>query len=152
MEKHKNKYNRHCTEQKDCAILQYSLQKSNKIVKKIAGFDTITGYYHKEHLKIKAIIRKVAALGNFSNIYIGATYDIATRFEKYTKWEFKHVLYETTSLDMAKIAEENLISYQLKNVISCNKSPLSKGLRKGKPKYYIYLLADNSCQLRGIEE
>jgi hypothetical protein len=122
-------------------------KKSKPFPKKEIGFDTITGYYDREHLKIKFLIRKIAAL-NYTVAYVGATSDIETRWDEYPNWKFRHVLYETTSFEMAKFAEKELIKYTNNKFWICNKSKHSKGLKDGKEKYYVYLLADKQCHAR----
>ena len=85
-------------------------KKSKPFKKKEAGFNTITGYYDREHLKIKYLIRQIAQL-SYEVAYVGATSNIKQRWENYKKWKFRHVLYETTSFEMAKLAETQLIKY-----------------------------------------
>ena len=96
-------------------------KKSKPFKKKEIGFDTITGYYDREHLKIKSLIRKVAAL-NYTVAYVGATANLEKRWGNYPSWKFRHVLYETTSFEMAKLAEKELIKYTNSKFWICNKS------------------------------
>jgi hypothetical protein len=112
------------------------------------GFETLTGLYADIHLKIKAMIRRIAALEQYGAYYIGATENLDTRWSKYGDWEFKHVLYETTSLKFAKLVETDLIEYTSKKYPACNKDLNSKGLKLGASRYYVYIFADDTCKLR----
>ena len=125
-------------------------QRVNRVTvqKTATGFETITGTFTKVHLKIKAQIRRIAALPAYGTHYIGATENLDERWSNYGDWEFKHVLYETSSLQIAKSAEEDLIRYASERYTTCNKDPRSRGLRAGASRYYVYILADNTCQLR----
>ena len=118
------------------------------IQKTANGFETKTGLYSKTHLKIKNQIRRIAALPQYGTHYIGATEGLDKRWSNYGDWEFKHVLYETTSYETAKEAEADLIRYTSTRYPSCNKDPLSRGLRLGAARYYIYILADDTCKVR----
>jgi hypothetical protein len=126
-----------------------SKRKHTVTVQKTAvGFKTIIGVYSKEHLKIKSQIRSIAALEQYGTHYIGATEDLDTRWSNYGDWEFKHVLYETTSFEQAKKVEENLIEYTSQRYPTCNKDPRSVGLRDGAARYYVYIIADDTCRIR----
>jgi len=118
------------------------------VKKKADGLPIEKGVYDKKHLLVKSTIRKIFDNSNFGACYIGATEDLDTRWSKYKEWKFKHVLFETQSFSKAKSVEKDLIKYVTSKDLSCNLDPESKGLKDGAKWYYIYILADVTCQLR----
>lgn len=106
------------------------------------------GPYNKISLKIKSTIREIFSNYDFNTCYIGATENLDERWSNYSKWELKHVLYETASLKNAELVEEKLIEYVKNKNYSCNKDDKSIGLKKGAEKYYVYILADYNCKPR----
>lgn len=135
--------------QKDKKTIQPKLLKRKHkvtVIKEANEYKTITGHYVSVKSKIFALITRIATNTPYSNFYIGATEDLDTRWDKYTDWEFKHVLYETSICP--KAIETELIMFAKKNVKSCNIDPFSKGLKAGAERYYLYILGDKSCKLR----
>ena len=94
------------------------------------------------------IPKKFAEKTETKHYYIGATEDLDTRWSKYKDWQYKQVIYETSSYEIAKKAEEDLIKFANRTYDNCNKIPHSKGLKEGAKIYYIYMLGDKACKLR----
>lgn len=118
------------------------------VQKRYDGLPKITGYYTDIAPKLKRVIDKIFKDYDFATSYIGATENLDSRWSNYSDWEFKHVLYETSSKSNAELVETKLIAYTKNKELSCNKDDKSKGLRKGAVIYYVYILAGKKCKKR----
>jgi hypothetical protein len=85
----------------------------------------------------------------FTSIYIGAAHNADERFKKYKAWKFRYALYRTSSVKVAKLGEVEIINFAGTEFLdTCNISKDSKGLKEGKPQYYLYMIADDTCKKR----
>jgi len=112
------------------------------------SFEVITGYYNAGNSqKIKNIIRRLMEIHKFNSCYIGATDYLYERWSGYSKWKCKQVIYESSSIDEVKKAEEDLIKYITNKGWVCNLRPDSVGLDKKSNYFYLYVLADVECRI-----